>query len=60
MSHDESVPNFVEPKDWNHRALLGEARQNIQAVFSTGLIIKTPLERERSVDNNVTHNRWPS
>ena len=58
--HEEAVANFIKPQNRDQRALFREACKNCQAVLPIRFVFEKPLERERCVQNKITHRRWPS
>ena len=57
MRHDEAVADLVKPQRWNHRAFVGQAAQDGEAVLAANLVFQEPLEGQGSVDYQIAH-RW--
>ena len=57
MGHEQPVANFIEPQDWNCGAFVGETCEHGETIFAVGLVFQKPLERQRRVQNQITHRR---
>ena len=46
LSHHEPVSNLIKPQQGNHSTLSRQAGQDLQTVFSVGLVLQEPLQRK--------------